>query len=278
MKTKKTSDNQCLMQFRFINEINIENFRTNGASIAKENSSFFFDPQNANPNYDTNNLLYHVEEVEVGRYSQEDIEDWNKYLWVDKELLLKVKKLLRPCGYKANLYPIITAFLMCRDFHLYSIIPKDEIKKEHSVIRLIHTLEELNDELIAKRNLNIKSENLKSFEKFDFESLVFIKNAINFYKESPEGKIQVENILAEHNDRVRFSELIKQQKEFRKEIKKSELKRHFIYCTNQLLMHTCKDVKIRLTAIGGLIDLIYGRNDRGDYYNNLRKFTLNSNL
>jgi hypothetical protein len=265
-----------IKKIKFYNEVTIDNFRQIGEPLEKTRSSILsklcdigsFEME-----------FYEEEVVEDGIYSLQDIIDFNKYLWVDKALLVSIKKLLKQIGYKSNPYDIITACFLFRTIVNNLRQPISNVKKEHSVVRLLEFIQNLDEVDLSKRKLVIKSLNLKSHKDFDGESLCFVKKAIENYIVSQEGENYLNQILSEHNSRICKYEDLKREPGENIKSNEKQFKDLFVILLNDFLLAYSRDTRKRLFVIGELKMLFLGQSERYKltydkekfHYDNLRK-------
>ncbi|MBK7966605.1 MAG: hypothetical protein IPK10_15915 [Bacteroidetes bacterium] len=112
------------------------------------------------------------------QYSKKEIQDFNEFYWVDKELLRVVKKLLKSIGYNSGLFQVVIIIMYFRNSRKLLKLPNNNLKREHSVARLLELL--YKEETCNKNSLIIKSNNLTLFEKFDNETLKRAQRIIFF--------------------------------------------------------------------------------------------------
>ncbi len=281
--TKKTT--KFILNLSFYEDITIENFREKGEALTKCAIPLLDEIDEADININAFDKLYNKVEVTAGKYLEKDIIDWNKYLWVDKEIATKVKKLLKNSESSINPYSVIVPLLYYQNINFFLDVSTKDLVQGNSVLEFLKTIEDFDDKSIRKRTFNLKSHNLKTFDQFDSKTIIFIKQAVNYYKNSAVGKKHIAKIKLEHQNLNMLIDSINTLQGRNKRSTHRLIKNWIVYSLNQLLQHHFSNVRKRFYIIGELMAIFIGvskqqeniLNKEDFYYDNLRRFARFSN-
>ncbi len=254
---------RTICELKLYNEVTIDNFRQCGAPLKKTRVPFFETILKTDNLDDLNHILYNQETIDLNAYSIEDIGDWNEFLWVEKNLLTRVKKVLKQSIHFDNPYSIMVPLLFFREIQLCCLIPTSELQNEHSAIRFIKALEQSDSSSIIKKNLILKSDNLNTYEKFDFETVDYIKEAIDFFNNSQPGIERLKELRIIHEERTDLIKFIS-NKQGENRIKTSKIfEQAFVKWLDTYLFSDYKDTRKRLNVIGALIEISWRPRKKG---------------
>lgn len=251
--TNPSSNKRVIYQLCNNQNINIENFRSEARPIAKPLSISFSHTVGHKQLTELYPIWYCREEVEGTLYSDADIDEFNKYLWVEREFCTDILKLLKKVEFEKCPHDVFMEIFGLRfTYNLYNV-PKSKLANPDSSCKLASLLNELDDFEISRHRLNIKSNNLRRNFDFDTDTLPFIKKAITCYLQTDEGK-HVFNALKKAHDKLRtaqnFVKSIQQCKSF---FDIEDMKREFARNLNSQFITTCSDANMRYYVIGELM-------------------------
>ncbi|MBL0138278.1 MAG: hypothetical protein IPP86_07085 [Bacteroidetes bacterium] len=274
-----------ILNLSFYEDITIENFREKGVPLTKCAIPFLDEIYEDENNTNEMDNLYNKVEITTRKYLEKDIIDWNQYLWVNKEIATKVKKLLKNSESSINPYCVVVPLLFYQNLKFFLDVSAKDFVPGHSVIEFLKTIEDLDDKNIRKRTFNLKSHNLKTYDQFDSETLIFIKQAVNYYIKSAIGEKYIAKIQLEHQNLNMVINFINTLQGRNKRSTHRWLKNWIVYSLDQLLRNHFRNVRKRFYIIGELLTIFVGvskqqekcLNKEDFYYNNLRRCARISN-
>lgn len=281
MEEKKTL---TLREFNPCGEISIHNFRTEAVGLIGEITDLLRIYLGLDSDEEVEKLIYNYPLV-LGDEGEDEIQYFNSKTWVTKSEHEIIESIFKQFKLSVDFTPALVLSLFLKNRYTFLNIPITIFEKSDLPYSLFHFIKTTEVDTLTSLRIKFSTASDANLLTLDNRSYLFLKEAIEYYSKSKEGKQMIDMYKSDFTiweSAVNKIKFVNQSDNVRQSI--LELKTHFIPIVSNYYYKTIPDVKVRCVVIGELLAYILEESKRFKgtkdnilskmdfYYPNIRKF------
>ncbi|HEX5001564.1 MAG TPA: hypothetical protein VFW78_03635 [Bacteroidia bacterium] len=280
MEDKKTL---TLREFNLCGEISIHNFRTEAVGLTGDITDLLRIYLGLDTDEEIEKLIYNYP-VALGEDEEDEIHYFNSKTWVEKTIYRAIEKLFKQTGYEVDFHPALVLTLFLKNRYNFINIPVDLFEKVQSPYELYQFFKTTDDSTLSSLKIKLSTSVNTNILTLDIKSYQFMKRAIEYYSNSPDGEHYIDDIKSDYAIMSGIIEKMQQVNQNNIKQAKNDFRHYFIPIVDNYYHKTITNARLRSLVIGELLTMIIPKSmvfkgnssnieAKADfYYRNIRKY------